>query len=94
MFGFGKKKPVTGVKCLSETRDDLRTLVGLTMDVYVGTVVGHLLNIGNKTDEDVKRTKARMLENLQKYVQAEVLLDRQNHGQKPDLAELARLLAD
>ena len=93
MFGFGKKKP-EGFKDLPEIRDCLKTLVGDAMNVYVGTAVGYLLKIGNKTAEDVEKTKTKMLACLQKYVQAEILLDRQNHGYEPEVAELAGLRLD
>ena len=94
MFGFGKKKKPEGFKDLPEVRDCLKSMVGESVNVHVGTVVGHLLNIGGKTAEDVGKTKATMLACLQKYVQAEILLDRQNHGYEPEVAELAGLGMD
>lgn len=86
-----EKKPADGFKFeeLPEVRDSLKDLVGASMDVYVGTLVGHLLNIGGKTANDVKKVKTRMLADLQKYVQAEILLDAQNHGREMKLGELA-----
>ena len=91
MFGFKKKKkPATGFKELPEVRDLLQDMAGEALNVYVGTLVGHLLNFG-KTSEDVEKAKTRMLAHLQKYVQAEILLDRQNHGYEPEIAELAGL---
>ena len=96
MFGFmKKKKPEVGFrfKELPEVRDCLKDMAGGAMNVYVGTVVGHLLNFG-KTSEDVEKAKASMLAHLQKFVQAEILLDRQNRGHEPSLAELAGLRMD
>lgn len=91
MFGFGKKKKPEGFKDLPEVRDLLKELVGEALHVHTGTVVGYLMNLG-KTVEDVKRTKEEeLLSHLQRYVQAEILLDRQDHGHEPDLAELAGL---
>lgn len=91
MFGFGKKqKPEVGFKELPEVRDLLKSLVGETMNVYVGTTIGFFSGLG-KTKEDVQKANAEMLTALQKYVQAEILLDRQKHGHEPDLAELAGL---
>ena len=97
MFGFmkKKKKPEVGFrfKELPEVRDCLKEITGGAMNIYVGTLVGHLLEFG-KTSDDVERAKARMLAHLQKYVQAEILLDRQNRGHEPSLAELAGLRLD
>lgn len=93
MFGFGKKKKdefEEGFKDLPEVRDLLKDLLGPAMDAYVGTAVGYLMSLG-KTVEDVKETRTKMLEVLQKYVRAEILIDRQKHGHEPDLAELAGL---
>lgn len=93
MFGFTKKKkPEEGFefKELPEVRDHLKELAGEAMNVYVGTVVGHLLNLG-KTSDDVGKAKARMLAHLQKYVQAEILLDAQDHGRETKLSELTNL---
>lgn len=95
MFGLFRKKepPKEGFKFkeLPEVRDNLKDLAGEAMNVYVGTLVGHLLNIGGKTSEDVGKAKARMLAHLQKYVQAEILLDAQDHGRKTRISELAGL---
>lgn len=93
MFGFmRKKKPADGFKFkeLPEVRDLLQDMAGEALNVYVGTLVGHLLNFG-KTSDDVEKARTRMLAHLQKYVQAEILLDRQNRGNEPSLAELAGL---
>lgn len=93
MFGlFRKKKPEEGYqfKELPEVRNLLRDLSGEALNVYVGTLVGHLLNLG-KTSDDVVRARTRMLAHLQKYVQAEILLDAQNHGREVKLSELAGL---
>lgn len=92
MFGFGKKKP-EGFKDLPEVRDCLKSMVGESVNVYVGTLVGHLLNFG-KTPGDVEKAKGMMLACLQKYVRAEILLDRQNRGHEPEVAELAGLRMD
>ena len=94
MFGlFGKKKPPEDglrFKELPEVRNCLRDMAGEAMNVYVGTLVGHLLNFG-KTSEDVGKARTRMFAHLQKYVQAEILLDAQNHGREVKLSELAGL---
>jgi hypothetical protein len=92
MSGLEKEKKPEDfeVKGLTEIRDLAKDLVGNVMDVYVGTLVGYLTNLG-KTEEDVTKANAEMLTALQKYVQAEILLDRQKHGHEPDLAELAGL---
>lgn len=87
MFGFVKKKPEV-VPDLQEIRNMLKDLVGETMNVHIGVVVGHLVNLGGKTAEDVEKSKERMLTVLQAYVKAEILLNRQNHGHEPSLAEL------
>lgn len=95
MFGlFKKKKPEDGFKFkeLPEIRDHLKELAGEAMNVYVGTLVGHLLNIGNKTPGDVEKAKATMFAHLQKYVQAEILLDGQHRGREVELSELAGLV--
>lgn len=60
------------------------------MNVYVGTTIGYLTGLG-RTEEDVEKTRTEMLTALQKYVQAEILLDRQKHGHEPDLVELVGL---
>lgn len=94
MFGlFRKKKPEEGFrfKELPEVRDHLKAIAGEAMNVYVGTLVGHLLNIGNKTAGDVEKAKATMFAHLQKYVQAEILLDAQNHGRGTRISELVSL---
>ena len=94
MFGFGKKaKLETGFKDLPEVRDLLKDLFGNAMNVYVGTTVGHLTGL-DKTDEDVKESRTKMLTVLQKYVQAEILLYMQNHGHEPDIVELVGLRLD
>lgn len=91
MFGFKrKKKPAVGFDNLPEVRDLLKVLVGDAMNVYVGTLVGRLLDFG-KTSEDVERARAKVLACLQRYVKAEILLDAQDHGREPKLAELAGL---
>lgn len=94
MFGLFKKKKKSEdgfrFKELPEVRDCLKDMTGEAMNVYVGTLVGHLLNFG-KTSEDVEKARASMLAHLQKYVQAEILLDAQEHGRDPKLAELAGL---
>lgn len=96
MFGFKRKKNEfknefeKGFADLPEVRNLLRDLTGDAMNVYVGTMVGYLISLG-KTKEDVQGAKEKMLTVLQKYVQAEILLDRQKHGHEPDLAELAGL---
>lgn len=93
MFGFmEKKKPAEGFrfKELPEVRDCLRDMAGEAMNVYVGTVVSHVLNLG-KTREDVEKAKTSMLVHLQKYMQAEIMLDAQNHGREVKLLELAGL---
>lgn len=93
MFGlFKKKKPAEGFrfKELPEVRDCLRDMAGEAMNVYVATLVGHLMNFG-KTSEDVEKARASMLVHLQKYVQAEIMLDAQNHGREVKLLELAGL---
>ena len=93
MFGlFRKKKPEDGFrfKELPEVRNCLRDMAGEAMNVYVGTLVGHLLNFG-KTSEDVGKARTRMLAHLQKYVQTEILLDAQGHGREVELSELANL---
>lgn len=94
MFGFMKKKKPEGgfrFKELPEVRNNLKDLVGESMHVYVGTLVGHLLNIGSKTTDDVEKAKTRMFAHLQKYVQAEILLDAQEHGRKTRISELVNL---
>lgn len=91
MFGFGKKEKPEGFKGLPEVRDLMKKLLGEVLNLYVGTTVGYLENRGNKTAEDVEKAKTKMLTVLQKYVQAEILLDRQKHGDEPSLAELAGL---
>lgn len=78
------------IKELPEVRNSLRDLAGETMNVYVGTLVGHLLNLG-KTSEDVEKARTKMLGYLQRYVQAEILLDTQDHGREVKLSELAGL---
>lgn len=97
MFGFMKKKKPSEngfrFKELPEVRDLLQDMAGEALNVYVGTLVGHLMNFG-KTSEDVEKAKTRMLAHLQKYVQAEILLDRQNHGYEPEIAEFAGLRPD
>ena len=93
MFGlFKKKKPEDGFrfKELPEVRDCLKDMAGEAMNVYVGTMVGHLLNFG-KTSEDVEKAKASMLAHLQRFVQAEILLDAQDHGRETKLSELTNL---
>lgn len=96
MFGFKRKKNEfknefeKGFADLPEVRNLLRDLTGDAMNAYVGTLIGYLTGLG-KTKEDVQGVKVKMLVVLQKYVQAEILLDRQNHGHVPDLAELAGL---
>ena len=94
MFGFMRRKNPEGFKDLPEVRDCLKSMVGESVDVHVGTVVGHLLDIGGKTPGDVEKAKGMMLACLQKYVRAEILLDRQNRGHEPSLAELAGLRMD
>lgn len=92
MFGFGKKKkPETGFKDLPEVMDLMKDLMGNAIDVYMGTTVSYLTTTGGKTIEDVQKAKKELLTVLQKYVQAEILLDRQRHGQEPALAELVGL---
>jgi hypothetical protein len=92
MFGFGKKNELEkGFKDLPEVRDLMKDLLGNAMDVYVGTTVGYLASLGGKTAEDVEKTRKDMLTVLQKYVQAEILLDRQKRGHEPSLAEIAYL---
>jgi len=92
MFGlFKKKKLAAGFKELPEVRDRLKNLAGEAMNVYVGTLVGHFLDFG-KTSDDVDRAKTMMLEALQRYVRAEILLDGQSHGREPELLELAGLV--
>lgn len=90
MFGFKKKEPVQGFKELPEVRGLLKDLLGAQLNVYVGTTVGYLTDRG-KTAEDVEKTKKEMLTALQKYVLAEILLDRQKHGQEPSLVDLVFL---
>lgn len=94
MFGFmkKKKKPEEGFrfKELPEVRNCLRDMAGEAMNVYVATLVGHLMNLG-KTSEDVEKAKTSLLVRLQKYMQAEILLDAQDHGRKVELLELAGL---
>lgn len=95
MFGLFKKKKSSAegfrFKELPEVRDCLKDLAGESMNVYVGTLVGCVLNLG-KTTDDVEKAKTRMLVRLQKFVQAEILLDRQEHGGGGvSLAELAGL---
>lgn len=93
MFGFKKKEKTEfekGFKDLPEVRDLLKSLVGESMNVYVGTKIGYLTGLG-RTKEDVEKTRTEMLTALQKYVQAEILLDRQKRGHEPDLAELVGL---
>lgn len=91
MFGFKRKKrPTAGFEYLQEVRDLLKGLAGEAADIYVGTVVGYLMKLG-KTPEDVRRTREKMLVVLQKYVQAEILLDGQNHGREVRPSELADL---
>ena len=89
MFGFKKKKP-EGFTDLQKVRDLLKELTGESMRILTGTVLGHLMNLG-RTPEDVDKAQTEMLENLQKYVQAEILLDRQKNGHGPSLAELVFL---
>lgn len=93
MFGFmKKKKPEDGFrfKELPEVRDCLRVMAGESMNVYVGTLVGCVMNLG-KTTDDVEKAKTGMLTCLQKYVQAEILLDAQEHGRETRLSELTNL---
>ena len=93
MFGFGKKKKdefEEGFKDLPEVRDLLKDLLGPAMDAYVGTTTGYLMSLG-KTVEDVNKTRTKMLEVLQKYVRAEIILDRQKHGIEPSLEDLVYL---
>lgn len=94
MFGFMKKKKPSEdgfrFKELPEVRDLLQDMAGEAMNVYVGTMVGHLLNFG-KTSEDVEKAKASMLAHLQRFVQAEILLDAQDHGRETKLSELTNL---
>lgn len=90
IFGF-KKKPEIRFENLPKARDLLKDLLGETMNIYVGMTIGYLTKLGDHTDKDVNEAKEKMLEALQKYVQAEILLDRQRHGQEPSLAELAGL---
>lgn len=94
MFGIFKKKKKSmegfRFKELPEVRDCLKDMTGEAMNVYVGTLVGHLLNFG-KTSEDVEKARAGMLAHLQKYVQAEIMLDAQNHGRETKLSELTDL---
>ena len=91
MFGFGKKaKPEEGFKELPEVRDLMKDLLAETMDLYVGTTVGYLMNLG-KTEKDVEKAREDMISALQKYVQTEILLERQRHGQAPSLEELVFL---
>lgn len=90
MIGFEKKEKPEGFKDLPEVRDLMKSLVGETMNVYMGTTIGFLSGLV-KTKGDVEKAKAEMLTALQKYVQAEILLDRQKHGHEPDLAELVGL---
>lgn len=85
MFGFMRRRKPSGFEDLPEIRDCLKVMTGEAMNVYVGTLVGHLLNFG-KTSEDVEKAKGRMLACLQRYVRAEILLDAQNHGREPELA--------
>jgi hypothetical protein len=95
MFGLKKKLPEAeaGFKELLEVRDSLKKMTGEAMNIYIGTVVGHLLNLGNKSKADVESTKETVLKYLQKYIQAEIMLDRQkNIRHEPDLAELAGLV--
>lgn len=88
MFGFGKKGKV--VENLPEVRDLMKELIGATMNVYVGATVGYLLSLG-KAAEDVEKARTELLSAIQKYVQAEILLERQKNEQGPSLAELAGL---
>lgn len=90
MFGLMRKRKPSGFEDLPEVRDCLKVMTGEAMNVYVGTLVGHLLDFG-KTSEDVEKAKGKMLAYLQKYVQAEILIDAQNHGREPELPELAGL---
>lgn len=90
MFGFRKKKLGKGFKKLPEVRDLTKDLLGNTVDVYVGTMVGYLTGL-NKTEEDLEKAKTDMLAVLQKYVLTEILLDRQKRGHEPSLAELVYL---
>ena len=94
MFGFMKKKKPSEngfkFKELPEVRDCLKEITGEAVNVYVGTLVGHLLNFG-KTSDDVEKARKRMLAHLQKYVQAEILLDRQEHEGGVSLEELEGL---
>lgn len=90
MFGFKRKKDPEVFEKLPEVRDYLKALTGETMNVYVGTLVGKLMGFG-KTDKDVKEAKEELLNNLQRYVKAEILLDAQNHGRAPNLEDLEHL---
>lgn len=88
-----EKKP-EGFKDLTEIRDMLKDLMGDVMRVHVGTTVGYLASLGGKTAEDVEKSKEQMLMVLQKYVQAEILLDKVVHGYEPELADLDCLRFD
>lgn len=91
MFGFKKKEPVQGFKELPEVRDCLKSLVGETLNVYVGVTVAYLTNQGKTEKKDVDNAKNEVITALQKYVQAEILLDRQKHGQEPSLTDIVFL---
>ena len=93
MFGFGKKKKdefEEGFKNLPEVRGLLKDLLGEALNVYMGVTVSYLMNFG-KTKAEVEKAKTEMLNTLQKYVQAEILLERQKHGRAPSLEELVFL---
>ena len=94
MFGLGKKKkPLEEgfkFKELPEVRDCLKDMTGQAVNLYAATLVSNLLKLG-KTSEDVEKARTRTLAILQKYVQSEILLDRQNHGGEVSLSELAGL---
>lgn len=90
MFGFRKKKPES-FEDLQKIRDLTKGMLGEVINVYVVTTVGYLTDVGGRTDGDVKNAKTEMLAALQKYVLAEILLDKQKHGHDPSLAELVYL---
>lgn len=97
MFGFKrKKKPAGGFvfKELPEVRDRLKDLTGQAMNIYVGTLIGHLMKIGCETEDAVDRARSQMLTCLQKYVRSEILLARQEHGGELSLAEIMGLSLD
>ena len=56
MFGFMRRRKPSGFEDLPEVRDCLKVMTGEAMNVYVGTLVEHLLDFG-KTSEDVEKAK-------------------------------------